>query len=161
VKPNSFAMPPEQPSYSTCGRLLWLPLFSAPLAYTAPRILLPASIFGIFVGVLGGKEAGVKAAIAVWILASWIVSFTYGRSTTGSTPAQPVHVHILSPFGYQSATWTLGTDIGLDQYEHHRDPATGELFVLTAFEDGKETVHLLDRAHWLEAKRQMDNQSVS
>ncbi len=123
---------------------------------------MPAAALGTFAGLLAGKDTGLRVGIIVWIIACWIVSFTYGRVRRDSTrAADPVRVHLLSPLGYRTAMWTLGTDIDLDQYIRHRDSTTGELFVLTVYRDGAETRHLLDRAQWLEAKRQMDNQAVS
>jgi hypothetical protein len=150
-------MPYEQRRYSVLGRMLWQPLFSAPFTYTAPRILLPAALIGILASVIAGIDAGLKVAAIDWIFACCLVSFTYGRGHGAETrAADRVPVHILSPFGYQTARWMLGSDITLDQYVRHRDASTGELFVLTVFRDGRETMHLLDRAHWLEAKRQME-----
>ena len=69
----------EQPSYSVFARVLWLPLFSAPFTYTAPRILLPAALIGTLAGVIAGIDAGLKVAAIDWIFACWLVSFTYGR----------------------------------------------------------------------------------
>ena len=141
--------------------MLWLPLFSAPITYTATRILLPAAFVGLVVVTLAGKDIGAKAAIVAWIFSCWIASFTHGRSRAAHTkPADPVQVHLFSPFGYLTALWTLGSDITLDQYVRHRDPSTGELFVLTVFRDGRRRC-TCSIAHWLEAKRQMDNEPVS
>ena len=125
--------------------------------YTAPRILLPAALIGILVGVIAGIDAGLKVAAIDWIFACCLVSFTYGRGHGAETrAADPVRVHILSPFGYQTALWTLGSDVTLDQYVRHRDASTGELFVITVFRDERKIMYLLDRVRWLEAKRQME-----
>jgi hypothetical protein len=67
--------------YSIIGRLMWLPLFSAPSSATATRIFLPATLVGIVFALFRDVRAGIASGLIVWIIACWIFSFTYGRSS--------------------------------------------------------------------------------
>jgi hypothetical protein len=77
-------MQPEPARYSIVGRLMWLPVFSAPFAATVRRIFLPAAVVGVVTGILRDPRAGVEAGLTVWFVACWIFSFTYGRSSSES-----------------------------------------------------------------------------
>jgi hypothetical protein len=74
-------MQSEPPRYSMIGRLMWLPVFSAPFTATLTRIFLPAAVVGLVFAMLRDIRAGVAAGLIVWIIGCWVFSLTYGRSS--------------------------------------------------------------------------------
>ncbi len=58
---------------------------------------------------------------------------------------------------HQVETWTIGKDISQEQYQRFIDPETQELYVLTNYENGKSSRHLVLRSFWQQGKKMMDN----
>jgi hypothetical protein len=63
--------------YSLFGRLMWLPLLTAPISKTAPKVLFVTLLLAAVATVVGGKAAAVKGTLIGWIIGCWIVSLTY------------------------------------------------------------------------------------
>lgn len=74
-------MTAQPKTYSILGRLLWLPLLSAPIAVHFIRILLPAITIGFGSALLLGIDVGIKMGFIGFIVASWCLAFTYGGSS--------------------------------------------------------------------------------
>lgn len=95
-------------------------------------------------------------------------------------PASTVKVNVLDPMGgidlnatkdpseildavmqptefHQVETWTIGKDISQEQYQRFVDPDTQELYVLTTYENGQPSSHLVPRSLWQHGKQMMDN----
>ena len=63
--------------HSLFERLMWLPLFTAPVSKTFPKIILLTLACGGAAAAIVGKSAIVKGALIGWIVGCWLVSLTY------------------------------------------------------------------------------------
>lgn len=63
--------------YSLLERLIWLPLLTAPVSKTFPKVLLLTMICAGGAAMIVGKSAIVKGALIGWIVGCWLVSLTY------------------------------------------------------------------------------------
>jgi hypothetical protein len=70
-------MEKDRQRYSFLARLMWIPLFQAPIAYAAPKVLGLAALLGIPTSFLVGKKGGITAALIGYLLGCWLVSFGY------------------------------------------------------------------------------------
>lgn len=67
--------------FSLLERLMWLPLLTAPISKTGPKVLVVTLVCAGLTGVLGGKQAIGKGVLVGWILGCWFASLTYKQDT--------------------------------------------------------------------------------
>jgi hypothetical protein len=67
----------KRESYSLLGRLMWLPLLTAPVSKTFPKVLAITAICTALSVLLGGRPAILKGILIGWIIGCWIASLTY------------------------------------------------------------------------------------
>lgn len=93
------------------------------------------------------------------------------------TPDRTVTANILDPMGgmslgdpsdfldavmgpvetHQVENWTIGEQVSQAEYDKFVDPESQELYVLTTYEHGNPSRHLVIRAFWEKAKEIMDS----
>lgn len=67
-----------------------------------------------------------------------------------------VTVNVLDPSGNYSTKWEVGKDISRDIFDKAKDQATGELFAITTYAEGRPTTHVCKKERWLGFKDQFD-----
>jgi hypothetical protein len=67
----------KRQGYSLIGRLMWLPLLTAPVSKTFPKVLAITAICTVVAVLLGGRPAILKGILIGWIIGCWIASLTY------------------------------------------------------------------------------------
>jgi hypothetical protein len=64
---------------------------------------------------------------------------------------------IMEPRGhYRVETWTIGTDVTAEQAQQWRDPATGDIYIVVAYKDGKPSKRAISKILWEQGKAEMD-----
>lgn len=69
-----------------------------------------------------------------------------------------VRVHMINPVsGYSIEHWIVGKDVDVETVNKFRDLKTGDLYAMTAFENGQPKIRVLKKDFWEKTKKLMDS----
>ena len=68
-----------------------------------------------------------------------------------------VRVHMLNPHGNTVEYWTIGKDIDRITTDKFLDPETGDLYVMTHFEEGELQYSVMKKELWEDARKLTDS----
>ena len=88
----------------------------------------------------------------VSVTESWLA-----EQEQNSTMAAVVPVQVADPInGCYEALWKIGRDIDVETVTRRSDPASGCLFAIVVYTDGKPETFLCDKDTWTEAKQKLE-----
>lgn len=90
----------------------------------------------------------------VTVTEAWLKKMQAEGKISMSAIPSVVPFHIIGPDGSETRHLQVGVDIPEDQYKRLADPATGDLYGLTVYENGTQNTSVIPKQVWESAKAQ-------